>query len=93
MRQNLNKDKNLSLTENVIRSDYCGCGLFDLAKIAHWNKDKSEERLPFSMSDVKTLYNNQLLLDLFLEEFGINPYLPKNKRRLHKLRRVGLIAA
>ena len=45
------------------------------------------------MSDVKTLYNNQLLLDLFLEEFGINPYLPKNKRRLHKLRRGGLIAA
>ena len=65
----------------------------NLAKIAHWKKNKSEERFPFSISDVKTLYNNQLLLDLFLEEFGINPYLPKNKRRLHKLRRVGLIAA
>jgi len=65
----------------------------NLAKIAHWKKNKSEERFPFSISDVKTLYNNQLLLDLFLEEFGINPYLPKNKQKLHKLRRVGLIAA
>ena len=65
----------------------------NLAKITHWEKDEAGEYLPFSMADIKTLYNNQLLLDLFLVEFGINPYLPKNKRRLRKLRRVGLIAA
>jgi hypothetical protein len=45
------------------------------------------------MADIKTLYNNQLLLDLFLVEFETNPHLPKNKRRLRKLRQVGLIAA
>lgn len=64
----------------------------NLAKIAHWNSSESEKR-PFSMSDVKTVYHNDMLLDRFIRKFGINPNTAKNKIKLRQLCSFGRIAA
>jgi len=65
----------------------------NLAKAAHWIHTDKPERGPFSMSNVKTMYFNELLLNRFLEEFAINPYIPKNKEKLVRIRSFGCIAA
>lgn len=64
----------------------------NLAKMAHWNASKSD-KIPFSMSDVKTVYHNDLLLDRFICKFGINPNTPKNKLKFRQLYCFGRIAA
>jgi hypothetical protein len=51
------------------------------------------EKEPFSMADVKTFYNNKLLLDLFLTKFGIRPDKPKNKKKIRELLNYGARAA
>ena len=68
----------------------------NIAKIAHWipkYDDKKKENKGFSMSDVKTLYNNKLMIDRFIRMFGINPELKKNKFKIKQLLRFGKIAA
>lgn len=65
----------------------------NLAKVAHWIHSDKPERGAFSMSDVKTMYYNELLLKRFLEEFAINPNSPKNKEKLVRIRSFGCIAA
>ena len=67
--------------------------VINLAKIEHWLSRDKDVRGSFSMADIKTLYSNELLLNLFLVEFGINPNLHKNKQRINKLRLFGTIAA
>ncbi len=50
----------------------------NVAKITSWipKKDKNpNEKVPFSMEDIKTLYNNRLHLDRIIAKFGINPRL------------------
>jgi len=65
----------------------------NIAKITHWLSIDKSERKAFSMSNVKTLYHNQLLIDRFLIEFEINPNTKKNKERIRQLNNIGLIAA
>jgi len=61
--------------------------------VAHWSGKAGAEKEPFSMADVKTFYNNKLLLDLFLTKFGIRPDKPKNKKKIRELLNYGARAA
>ena len=68
----------------------------NLAKIVDWipKKDKKpEQEVVFSMSDVKTQYHNELLVNRFITMFGINPKLEKNKHKIKQLLDFGKIAA
>lgn len=68
----------------------------NIAKIAHWIplKDKTpNEEAIFSMHDIKTQYYNELLLNRFIEMFGINPELKKNKTKIRQFLRFGKITA
>ena len=64
-----------------------------LAKANHWYPNKNNETMPFSMANIKTLYFNQLMLDLFFNEFGICPNNDFNKQAKLKLLQLGRIAA
>lgn len=64
----------------------------NLAKIAHWLNEKKDKRGSFSMSDVKTVYHNDLQLNRFISKFGINPNTKKNKHRIRQLFCFGRIA-
>ncbi len=65
----------------------------NLAKIAHWLNEKKDKKGPFSMSDVKTVYHNDLQINRFIRKFGINPNTKKNKHRIRQLFCFGKIAA
>ena len=64
----------------------------NLAKI-DWLNTKTDESSQFSMSDYKTMYNNELLLKTFIQRFGINPNTIKNRYIIAELRNWGTIAA
>jgi len=64
----------------------------NLAKV-EWLNTKNDDNSQFSMSDYKTMYNNELLLKTFIERFGINPNTKKNKNIIDELRNWGKIAA
>ncbi len=65
----------------------------NLAKVTHWLSVPRSERGAFSMEQIKTLYHNDLLLKRFIDVFGIEPNLPKNKRKIEQLRSYGARAA
>ena len=46
-----------------------------------WLSDKTRERIPFSMVNYKTFFNNALMLDQFIRRFAINTYSMKYKKR------------
>ncbi len=67
-----------------------------VAKSAHYLKENEQDlsnRKPFSLADIKTLYFNELMLDLFLSNFQINPELIKNKDAINRILEFGKIAA
>lgn len=64
----------------------------NLAKI-DWLNTRTDDNSQFSMSDYKTMYNNELILKTFIEKFGINPNSTKNKQIIAELRNWGKIAA
>ena len=64
----------------------------NLAKI-EWLNTRISTDEPFSMSNTKTNYNNELLLKTFIERFGINPNTNKNRTIIAELRNWGTIAA
>ena len=63
-----------------------------VAKVAHHIKRKDVGK-PFSMASIKTSYFNELMLDLFLSNFQIDPNLTKNKSAIRKLMDFGNIAS
>ena len=65
----------------------------NLAKVEHWFSIPKQTRGAFSMSDVKTLYHNILILDKFIEMFAVNPNKVKNKKDIRELVNFGKIAA
>ncbi len=65
----------------------------NLAKVSHWLPSLKQDRKPFSMSSVKTMYHNQLLLNQFFSVFGICPNKQKNKTKVREILRYGTIAA
>ena len=64
----------------------------NLAKI-EWLESKTTYNEQFSMSDYKTMYNNELILKTFISRFGINPNTEKNKQIIAELRNWGKIAS
>lgn len=65
----------------------------NLAKVTHWISVPKHQRKPFSLSNIKTVYHNELLLNRFFSVFGIAPNLKKNKTKIRKLIYYGAMAA
>jgi hypothetical protein len=65
----------------------------NIAKAIHWLNIPSEEREAFSMSDIKTMNHNTLLLNRFIDVFGIRPYSIKNQNYIKELILYGTMAA
>ena len=65
----------------------------NLAKITHWLSVSKQDRQAFSMSSIKTMYHNQLLINRFINVFGIMPNKKKNIRKIRELVKWGVIAA
>lgn len=64
-----------------------------VAKIAHYFNKEKTQRIPFSIADVKTSYFNELMLNLFLSNFQIDPKLKKNKKAIKRILKFGKIAS
>lgn len=58
-----------------------------------WLSNKSTERIPFSMANYKTFFNNALMLERFICRFAINPNSAKNQMIVKELLEWGRIAA
>jgi hypothetical protein len=65
----------------------------NIAKVVHWLSLPREERKAFSMSDIKTMNHNTLLLNRFFDVFGIRPYSIKNQNHFKELILYGTMAA
>jgi len=65
----------------------------NLAKVEHWLVIPKEERGAFSMSDVKTMYHNILLIERFIDVFAVPAYKLKNNNNVKELINFGKIAA
>ena len=65
----------------------------NIAKVEHWLSQPSEARKPFSMADIKTMNHNRLLLQRFIDVFGVNAYSAKNRNHVNELIYYGTIAA
>jgi len=46
----------------------------NLAKVEHYLSIPKKERGAFSMSDIKTMYHNKLLLERFIDVFAVPVY-------------------
>lgn len=64
-----------------------------VAKIAHYLDQDKVKNIPFSIADIKTSYFNELMLNLFLANFEINPKLIKNKIAIQHILDFGKIAS
>ena len=64
----------------------------NLAKIQH-AKNENFAKENFSMANSKTLYNNILLLERFIDVFGINPNSAFNQKKIKELLKFGRMAA
>lgn len=65
----------------------------NIAKVEHWLSIPKQDRKAFSLSDIKTLNHNKLLLCRFFDVFGIDPNKPKNKQYVKELLYYGTLAA
>lgn len=65
----------------------------NIAKAIHWLSVPKQERGAFSMSDIKTMNHNRLLLKRFIDVFGIRPYSIKNQNYVKELILYGTMAA
>lgn len=65
----------------------------NIARVIHWLSLPKEERKAFSMSDIKTMNHNTLLLQRFIDVFGISPYSIKNQNYVKELIFYGTMAA
>jgi hypothetical protein len=65
----------------------------NIAKVEHWLSVPKEIRKPFSMTDIKTMNHNRLLLLRFFDVFGINANTAKNKNYVNELTMYGTLAA
>jgi hypothetical protein len=65
----------------------------NIAKVEEWLCIPKEVRKQFSMSNIKTMNHNRLLMCQFFNVFGIDPNKPKNKEYVKELIYYGTIAA
>lgn len=64
----------------------------NLAKF-DWLSNKQNDKIPFSMANYKTFFNNALMLNRFICKFAINPNTAKNQKNYRELMNWGKIAA
>jgi hypothetical protein len=67
--------------------------VINIAKVEDWLSIPREVRKQFSISDIKIMNHNRLLMDRFFNVFGIDPNKPKNKEYVKELIYYGTIAA
>ncbi|HEY5534917.1 MAG TPA: hypothetical protein VIL99_08300 [Ignavibacteria bacterium] len=67
-------------------------GRINFLQLARYGKHK-EQRKVFSMSDIKTMNHNTILLQRFIDVFGITPYSIKNQKHFKELIYYGTMAA
>jgi len=65
----------------------------NIAKAVHWLSIPKDQRCAFSMSDIKTMNHNILMLNRFFDVFGICPYSTKNQNYVKELILYGTMAA
>ena len=65
----------------------------NLVKVEYWLSIPKNERAAFSMSDIKTMYHNALLLERFIKVFAVKPNKLKNNNNVKELINFGKIAA
>jgi Transposase DDE domain len=65
----------------------------NVAKITHWLSIPKETRPAFSMSDIKTKYSNQFLMDKLITIYGKDPNVEINNPLIKELYDLGKIAA
>jgi hypothetical protein len=65
----------------------------NLAKIHHWLSIEKKDRPSFSIADIKTLYNNQYILDKIISIYGKDPKIEINNPKIRELYQLGRIAA
>ena len=65
----------------------------NIAKATHWLSIPKEERGVFSMTDIKTQYINELVLDKLISIYGKDPSVEKNNPKIRELYALGRIAA
>jgi hypothetical protein len=65
----------------------------NLAKIVHWYFIPIEQRKSFSLSDIKIINHNTLLLERFITMFAVKPNVLKNNLDIKELLLYGTIAA
>lgn len=63
-----------------------------IAKVAHYYNQKTTTE-GYSISDIKTLYFNELMLNLFFSNFNVDPELQKNNEAVLNVLNFGTIAA
>jgi len=64
-----------------------------LMKPQNWLSIPKGRRGAFSMSDIKTMNHNILILNRFFDVFGIYPYSAKNQNYVNELILYGIMAA
>jgi hypothetical protein len=64
-----------------------------VAKAVHYLTQEKNQRKSFSLASIKNLYFNELMLNLFLSNFQIDPNLQKNRAIYEKIIHYGRIAS
>ena len=67
--------------------------ILNIIKAVHWLPMQQYARTPFSVSDIKTQYSNEILLDKLISIYGKDPYIEKNNPQIKRLYDLGRIAA
>ena len=93
-KQHTGLDDSQARSENKLHFQFnASLTSINIAKVVHWLSLPMEDRKAFSMSDIKTMNHNTLLLKRFIDVFGIRPYSIKNQNYVKELILYGTIAA
>jgi hypothetical protein len=93
-KQHTGLNDSLARSENKLHFQFnASLTSLNIAKVIHWLSLPKEERGAFSMSDIKTMNHNTLLLKRFIDVFGIRPYSIKNQNYVKELILYGTMIA
>jgi hypothetical protein len=63
--------------------------ILSIIKALHWLPMQQYARTPFSVSDIKAQYSNEILLDKLISIYGKDPYTGKNNPQIKRLYDLG----
>lgn len=93
-KQHTGLDDSQARSENKLHFQFnASLTSINIAKAVHWLTIPKHKRGAFSMSDVKTMNHNILMLNRFFDVFGICPYSIKNQNYVKELIFYGTMAA